>query len=228
MRISSVALGCLSFVSLSVGQDVDAKKRPWDAERYSQCLTITGNDQLAPTVRFDSLECRKDRDPVESSEEMPSGAKVNVSVAGSRSKEQAIHRFVAISFGVQVLRGTTYVGGRMLSRDNGGALSFLSVYTMIAGQRTKLDAIFPRPEAASCATMRQGSMSMHGCSYVSVGVMALPEPLLKKLAEQYDIDHEANFRFRVEADEGSLTLTVPLAEIEAVRRKVYATEFIGG
>lgn len=219
-KINACGLLVMSLLSFSA-TPAFADKRPWNAERYSACLTTTGTDQLAPDLIVSSQGCRSGRDPVESDEDMPSGTKAVAWVSGARNKDDQKLTFVAIAFGTMFERSSTFVGGSTITNDAGGGIKYSSVYAMVGGHRQELTASFLTPSPPTCSHMRRGALSMTSCSYSNGGLVSLPDKLLDELDAQYVVDPLALFRFRLETTSGSITYTIPIAEITAVRRAIW-------
>lgn len=199
-----------------------AKKRPWDVTRYSDCLSHVGTDQLAPDLVISSENCRTDRNPVEAKETIPSDTKARAWVTGSRNKDNPSNAFIAIIFGTKVDRTSTYISGNTITQDTGGALKYRSVITLVGGSRRALDAKFLPISSGDCSFSSGGAISVRKCSYVEGAMILIPSDLLSELQTRNFSETDGMLRFRLECDAGAFTVVVPLAEIEAVRREVFA------
>ncbi len=211
----------LAAALLTVGSPGDAKKRPWDVERYTKCLEITGVDQLAPNLIVSSQGCNRGRNPVDSSEGVPVGVNSLAWAAGAKNKENPSLAFVAVAFGTKLDRTSTYVGGSALTSDTGGGLGYRSAWAMVGGKRQELQMSGRESDGPNCYVMRQGNLGARTCSYTEAAMVQLPPELLEELGQAYAADPAATFKFRLETNGGSLTFAIPVAEIEAVRRKIF-------
>lgn len=223
MMTKALFVGLALIGAIAPLQNADGK-RPWDVARYTECLTTSGTDDLAPDLLISTQGCRSGRDPVDKLENIPNDAKSLAWVTGAKHKDDTKLAFVAIAFGTRVERSATYVGGNSLTNDAGGRIVYRSVYAMVGGIRQQLTTAFEPPSAPSCSSMWRGAITMNTCGYLSAGVVELPAELLAEISATYASTPEANFRFRVEADGGSLSFNVPVAEIEAVRLAVFPPE----
>lgn len=221
MRIRSIISGVVAACLLVSGGPLFAKKKPWVVERYAGCLKTSGSDALAPDLTITSQGCNGGRNPIEASDGVPSDLKAITFVTGARNKDNPALAFVAIAFGTRFDRVSTYVGGAKLTSDNGGGLGFGSVFAMVGGRRQEL-AVSARENASpDCSFMSRGSISATTCTFTEAGVVQLPIALLDELSKAYAADATSLFRFRVETKTGSITFSVPAAEIEAVRRAIF-------
>lgn len=221
MHYKVLIFGLAAFGLMATGESAQAKKKPWDAERYAQCLQATGTDELAPDLMISSQRCRTGRDPVEKSEGLPIGAKVRAWVAGARNKDDPKKAFVSVALGVKFERTSTYFGGATVTSDKGGSLGIGSVFAMVGGQRQELKITAREGGQPDCNFMSNGAMGVQTCTFTEAVVVLLPVDLLNELALTYQSDVESTFRFRVETSNGSITVLVPIAEIEAVRRGIF-------
>lgn len=210
----------LTAVLISFGTTAGAKSKPWDVDRFIKCLRTIGSDQLAPNLIITSQHCNSGRDPVAASENAPNSLRALAWVTGARSKDNPKHAFVAIAFGTRIERIATFVGGSTLTRDTGGAVSFRSAVALVGGQRQELATQFEQPQTV-CSQMSRGAFASETCSFTEAGLVTLSDALLDELARTHASDPAAQFRFRVETATGSITLVVPVAEIEAVRLAVF-------
>lgn len=221
MRVRSIISGVVVACFLVSGGPLFAKKKPWDVERYAGCLKASGSDPLAPDQTITSQGCNGGRNSVDASEGAPSDLKAITFVTGARNKDNQALAFVAIAFGTRFDRVSTYVGGARLTSDNGGGLGFGSVFAMVGGRRQELTVSAHENAAPDCSFMSRGSIGATTCTFAEVGVVQLPIALLDELSKAYATDPTSLFRFRVATKTGSITFSVPVAEIEAVRRSIF-------
>lgn len=217
-----VAIWGSALLALSWTGEAVAAKRLWDAERYTECMESAGTDELSPTQQLFTSGCRTGRDPVEASEGVPGTLYSRASVAGEVVKDDPSQSDVSVVIRTTLERRDTSLGGTNLFSGGSGGLTYRAVYAMVSGGRQELPADFIEGDRPPCSRVGTGSFSVRTCSYVQGAGIKLPQPLLAEIKSRYATEPQGVFRFRLELIEGSITFTVPLAEIEAVRRVVEA------
>lgn len=218
-----VAIWGSALLALSWTGEAVAAKRPWDADRYTECMRKTGEDALAPTLQIFTNTCRTGREPVEASEGLPGTVDTRASVAGAIAKDDPSKAFVGVFVRTSLERSDTFLGGSSITSGGTGGLTYRSIHALVSGERKELEATFTDMDRQPCSRISRGSISVRSCTYVQVAGINLPQSLRDELKARYAAEPEGVFRLRVGLDEGSITLTVPLAEIEAVRRVIEAT-----
>jgi hypothetical protein len=196
-------------------------QRTWDAERYSGCLQVEGEDELAPHIIIRSINCRSGRDPIVDREGEPGDVTMIASVAGAVHKDHPEASFVSIAIATRTVRTDTAIGGQRVTSDRAGPLNFYAGYALVAGQRVELQIARGRPSSPQCSTMRRGVVSGRSCTYSEGVAFRLPAEALAELHTQYTADPSAQFRMRLATRSGhAFTIEIPAAEIEAVRQAV--------
>lgn len=219
MQRTIIAATAIAFLSSPA-----IAQRAWDVDRYTTCLTVEGEGELADTMIVRSMNCRTARDPVVETEGQTSGRVVAVraSAAGARDRDNAANAFVSIMVGTRLERTDTLLSGRPLTSDGQGFLVYQGANTMVAGQRTAMTMEQPAPNPPTCSRERRGSISVRTCTYVEGAAFALTPDMLSEVQARYASDPTGMFRLRLSTSSSvALTIDVPLAEIEAVRRRIF-------
>lgn len=198
-------------------------QRTWDAERFSRCLQVEGEDELAPHIIIRSMNCRLGRDPIVNREGDAGDVTMIASIAGAVHKEHPEASFVSIAIASRTVRSDTAIGGLRVSSDSAGFQNFEAGYAMVAGQRTELQIARVTPTSPRCEYLRRGAVSGRSCTYTEGVAFRLPAEALAELHTQYTADPSAQFRMRLATRSGhAFTIEIPAAEIEAVRQAVTA------
>jgi hypothetical protein len=218
LRSFFLVSGCLLALA-----PANAAKRIWDAERYDKCLTVSGADELDSDHIVNSSACRTSHGDVESQSVASShNVTVMASAAGARNKDKPELAYVAIIVGVRVERIDTYLGGAAMTRDGRGRIGLSNGTVLVNEQRVSIEPQITNRSGPECSYMSRGAVSGRTCAYSEVAQYALPVEALTNVATRYAVDKEGVFRLRIAADSAaSLTLALPLAEIEAVRRRIF-------
>lgn len=191
--------------------------KPWDVDRYTECLQREGQGSLDLIESIHSDACRKGRAVIDDSDYPVGYFDISASVAASRDKKNLGDWAVFAKFRVATTDSRFYGPAAALNQQPREIPHFSATSTLIGGQLYELPISSQKEAIPDCESFSRGRLGMSKCELVTGVVVHLSSDVIEKIIEDARSQPLGNQMFKLfTPDFKGITIKIPYAEIIAV------------